>query len=292
MVVRPVFDPALPVEVRDALADLGDRLPPGPDAPIARSLPGWSRRARLDVVRAVGLGAVCALVPAVLACTRMFGRAGRMAAIAAQVVLVAVWFSSAWFATPWFTGLWVAFIVSGAVQLLCTVAAFAWMDAWQLRRGIRRASGHYLTNSDFGPESRALVARAQTAVAAVSRSAVKSAGLLDDAANDLVLSRQEWEIAQVLARGADQGDGNAGLAVRRVEALERYAGEVREADAALAERHAALGLRGAGSAESAAVAEIDDLAENARMVADALRADPGTTGQASAGSPEPRPGDR
>ena len=284
MVIRPVFDPAIPVEVRGALAGLGDRLPPGSGAPLARALPGWGRKASRDVVRAIGLGAVCALLPAVLAFTRMFRWAGRMAAVAAQVVLVAVWLASAWFTT-----LWVAVIVSAVVQLVCTVGAFVWMDAWQLRRGVRRARGRYLVSDDFDPESRVMLARAQAAMAAVTGSATAAAGLLDDAANDVVLSRQEWEIAQALARRPGRGGGNAGLVVKRVEALERYAEQVREADAALAERHAASGT--ALPAESAALAEIDDLAENVRRIRDAIRAAPRATGQAGTSSAEPRPGD-
>lgn len=286
MMIQPVFDPAVRVDVRDALVGLEKRLPPASGALLARALPGWGRRAGRDAVRAVGLGAVCALLPAALAGTRMFGWAGRVAAAAAQVVLVAVWLVSAWF-----IGLWVAVVLSVTVQVLCTVSGFVRMDAWQLRLGVRRARGRYLVSDDFDPESRVMLARAQAAIAAVTGSAIAAAGLLDDAANDVVLSRQEWEIAQALARRPGRGGGNAGLVARRVEALERYAEQVREADAALAERHASLGLGAAGAAESAALAEIDDLADSARRVRDAIRAAPGATGQAGAVPPEPRPGD-
>lgn len=290
MAIRPVFDPAIPVEVRDALAGLGDQLPPYPGAPLARELPGWWRQARRDAVRAIALGAVCALLPAVLAFTRMFGWAGKMAALAAQIVLLAVWFTSLRL-----DGLWVAITVSGSVQVLSMAAAFRWMDAWQLRRGVRRARGHYLLHSEFGPESREILARAQAAIGAVTGSAVAAAGLLDNDANDVVLARQEWEIAQALARRAGRDGGNTGpggqavLAARRVGALESYAEQVREADAALAERHAA-GLASAGSPESVALAEIDDLADSARRVADAIREVADAPGPVPGGTPEPRPG--
>lgn len=130
-----------------------------------------------------------------------------------------------------------------------------------------------------------MLARAQAAIAAVTGSATAAAGLLDDPANDVVLSRQEWEIAQALTRRPGRGGGNAGLVVKRVEALERYAEQIREADEALAERHVA-----SGTAESAALAEIDDLAENARRLKDAIRAAPHATAQAGASSAEPRQG--
>lgn len=284
MLIRPVFDPAVPVEVRDALAGLGERLPAGPGSPLVRAVPGWRRQVSRDVVRAIALGAVCALVPIVLVCTRMFGWAGKMTAAAGQVLLLAIWFFSARI-----TGLWPALVVSAAVQLVCTVGAFAWMDAWQLRRGVRRAGGHYLVSGDFDAESRVMLARAQAAIGAVAGSTVAAAGLLDDAANQVVLSRQEWEIARALARRPRRGGGNAALVVKRVETLERYAEEVREADEAWAERQAASGA--AASAESAALAEIDELAENARRIRDAIRAAPRSTGQASAGSSGPHPSD-
>ena len=233
MTIRPVFDPAVPVEVRASLLAHGEQLRPGPAAP-----PGWGRQAAGDAVQAVGLGALCALLPVVLAFTRMFGRACRTVAVAAQAALAAVWFAGDLSGG----GFWPGIIVSGAVQLVCTVAAFVLMDAWQLRRGMRRARGGYLAADDFAPESRVMLARAQAAIDAVNSSAAAVAGLLDDAANDVVLSRQEWEIAQALVRRPGRGSGNPGLVARRVEALERYAEQVREADAALAERHLTLGL--------------------------------------------------
>ncbi|MDN3360071.1 hypothetical protein [Actinomadura sp. DC4] len=282
MMIRPVFDPAIPVEVRGPLADLGQRLPSASGAPTA--LPGWGRRAGRDVARAIGLGAVCALLPVVLA--GMFGLAGRIAAVTAQVVLAAVWCTSAWF-----TGdLCTAMIVTVTVQLACTVSAFVRMDAWQLRQGARRAHSNYLVGDDFDPESRVMLARAQAAIAAVTGSATAAAGLLDDVANNVVLSRQEWEIAQVLARRPGRGGGNTGLVAKRIEALERYAGQVRKADEALAERHAPSAV--AGPAESVALAEIDDLAENARWLTDAIRAAPHASGQAGASAAEPRQGDQ
>lgn len=332
MMVRPVFDPAIPVEVRDALLANAEGLRPGSGAPPVP--PGGRRRIARDTVRALALGAVCALLPVVLTLTRMFGFTGRLIAAGGQVALLAVWLGGYLLGGT----LWPGIIASLAVQLACTVGAFVFMDEWQLRRGIRRARGHYLVNDDFDPEGRALLARAQAAIAVVTGSGVAAAGLLDDAANDVVLPRQEWEIARALARqggarsspGGSRGPGRSGrdsghptLVAGRVEALERYAEQVRDADGVLSQR---LGAPGTAPAESAALAEIEDLAENARRVGDAIRAaparpghttpagptpagtghtgdatgdqpgatgdEPGGTGQAGSRRPDPRPGDR
>jgi hypothetical protein len=151
-------------------------------------------------------------------------------------------------------------------------------------------------SGDFDPESRVLLARVQASIATVTGSAVAAAGLLDDAANDVILSRQEWEIACALARrapgpggpGPGRGGWNARLAIRRVEALEWYAGHVRDADAALSQRLAEPGV--APAAESVALTEIEDLAEYARRVGDAIRAAPGGTGPTGSRAPDPQPG--
>jgi hypothetical protein len=285
MMVRPVVDPAIPVEVRDALLAHAEGLRPGSGTPPL-VLPGGRRRAASDVVRALGLGAVCALLPVVLVFTRMFGFAGRMVAVVGQVALAAAWLGGYLLGG----GLWPGVIVTLAVQLVCTVVAFVFMDAWQLRRGVRRARGHYLVSDDFNPEGRLLLVRAQSAIDAVTGSGIAAAGLLDEDANEVVLPLQEWEIALVLARrgGARGSPGGSGLdgggaaqAVMRVEALERYAEQVRDADAALSEQMAVPGIGPA--AVAVALGEIEDLAENARRVGDAIRAAPGGTGRTGDG---------
>ena len=292
MMVRPVVDPAIPVKVRDTLLAHAEGLRPGSGTAPLR-LPGGGRRAAGDVVRALGLGAVCALLPIVMVFTRMFGFAGRMVAAVGQVALAAAWLGGYLLGG----GLWPGIIVTLAVQLVCTVVAFAFMDAWQLRRGVRRARGHYLVSDDFDPEGRLLLARAQAAIDAVTGSEIAAVGLLDEDANEVILPRQEWEIALALARGGGRSSpggrgvdgGGAAQAVMRIEALERYAEQVRDADAALSERMAVPGT--GPTAESVALGEIDDLAENARRVRDAIRAAPGGTGGAAHGSPASPPGD-
>jgi hypothetical protein len=128
----------------------------------------------------------------------------------------------------------------------------------QRARELSRRRDRYLTPQDFDDDGRALLARVQAAVDTVRDSRVNREGLLDTVDNAVTLPRQEWEIAQVLARQsglrAEQRAASSPalpeveaalrpfreklelsvLAVtRRVEALERYAERVRAADEAL-----------------------------------------------------------
>lgn len=131
-------------------------------------------------------------------------------------------------------------------------------------RELERRRDRYLTPEDFDDEGRAMLARVQAAVDAVRDSEVNREGLLDSVDNAVTLPRQEWEIAQVLARqsklraeheemaGAamlpeveaalrplrDKLDLSVEAVTRRVEALERYAERARSADEVLrAQRH-------------------------------------------------------
>ncbi|TDD38534.1 hypothetical protein E1287_05750 [Actinomadura sp. KC06] len=131
-------------------------------------------------------------------------------------------------------------------------------------RELDRRRDRYLTPEDFDDEGRAMLARVQAAVDAVHDSAVNREGLLDAVDNAVTLPRQEWEIAQVLARqsklradqermeGAatlpevtaalrplrDKLDISVEAVTRRVEALERYAERAKAADEVLrAQRH-------------------------------------------------------
>ena len=262
--IRPIFDPALPVDVRDMLLDHRKWMRPAAGSPPAPRV-GWSRFAK-DVVRALGVGAVCAALPGILAFTGVLGRVGRTLAVTAQAALLVVWSAD----------VDAGIVVTVVLQALCTCGAFASTEAWRVRRGVRRARGRYLLNDDFDAESQAILARVQAAVETVTGSGVVTAGLLDDIAGRVVLSRQEWEIAQTLTRRPGRRGGNLDSVNRRVQALERYAEHVREADAAYTEVLAAP----AGTAdhrldlaESVALAEIDDLIEDARRVEGALRED-------------------
>jgi hypothetical protein len=121
----------------------------------------------------------------------------------------------------------------------------------------RTYHGRYLTGDDFDARARVLLRRAQDAVDSVTSAEVYRAGLLDEPASG-ALADQEWDIAlavheqaRLRARRAELPAASAGpvtgalldrqvqaaqladaSAADRVAALERYAAEVREADAA------------------------------------------------------------
>lgn len=131
-------------------------------------------------------------------------------------------------------------------------------DDLRRARALKLRRDRYLTPEDLDEEGRALLARVQGAVDAVQESEVNKEGLLDTVDNAVTLPRQEWEIAQVLARQAKlRGEQrelvDAGAApeveaamrplrhklelsvravTRRIEALESYAERTRAADEA------------------------------------------------------------
>ncbi|MFI6523042.1 hypothetical protein ACIBF1_46325 [Spirillospora sp. NPDC050679] len=128
----------------------------------------------------------------------------------------------------------------------------------QRARELDRRRDRYLVPEDLDEPARELLGRVQAAVDAVRDSAVNREGMLDAVDNAVTLPRQEWEIAQVLARqsrlrGEQEEAGATGIpeveaaleplraklevsveaVTRRVEALERYAEHTRAADEAL-----------------------------------------------------------
>ncbi|MFG2074134.1 hypothetical protein [Nonomuraea maritima] len=167
--------------------------------------------------------------------------------------------------------------------------------------------GRYLTAEDLDPEARAVLARAQHAIGSVLRSHVNAEGLLDDARNAVMLPAQEWEIARLLAKlsalrlehRALQARGiapevaaviepleraladSASAVIGRVEALERYAGHVAEAERAFHARGQIEELRAKlpryeellaeSGADALAVPEIERLAEDAEALERTLR---------------------
>jgi hypothetical protein len=171
----------------------------------------------------------------------------------------------------------------------------------------RTYHGRYLTGADFDGRARALLRRAQDAVDAVTSSALCRDGLVDQPAVCASLTEQEWDIAQALHEQAGLRAERAGLAglaegphtaqvlgrqvqaaraaedsvTSRVEALERYAAEVRAADAAyrdwqqaealadLSGRH--LDMLARSAADQYHLAEIEALARHARALRRALR---------------------
>jgi hypothetical protein len=171
----------------------------------------------------------------------------------------------------------------------------------------RTHHGRYLTSADFDARSRALLRRAQDAVDAVTSSGVYQAGLLDESAVSASLADQEWDIALALreqtwlrARRAELSQVNAGAATAalldrqfraarladtsvasRVAALERYAAEVRQADAAyrdwqqaaaLAELNGQhLDMLARTAADEYGIADIEAMSQQARAIRLALR---------------------
>ncbi|NUT42067.1 MAG: hypothetical protein HOV86_19000 [Thermoactinospora sp.] len=171
----------------------------------------------------------------------------------------------------------------------------------------RRYAGRFLLPEDFDEDAAAVLTRAQRAIGSVLRSHVNAEGLLDDARNAVMLPAQEWEIARLLAKlsalRAEHRDlASRGIApevaaviqpldralltseaavVARVEALERYAGHVAEAERAYHARGQIEELRARlpryeellaeSGADALAVPEIDRLAEDADHLEGVLR---------------------
>ncbi|WP_346434128.1 hypothetical protein [Nonomuraea composti] len=167
--------------------------------------------------------------------------------------------------------------------------------------------GRYLLPEDFDHDARLVLARAQRAIGSVLRSHVNAEGLLDDARNAVMLPAQEWEIArllaklsalrlehrELLARGIapevaavieplERALVNSEAAVvARVEALERYAGHVAEAERAYHARGQIEELRARlpryeellaeAGADRLGTAEIERLAEDADVLERTLR---------------------
>ncbi|WP_344862392.1 hypothetical protein [Planomonospora alba] len=138
-----------------------------------------------------------------------------------------------------------------------------------LYRHAQQWRGRFLVLEDFDPPSRHLLGRVQQAIDQVLRSRVNTMGLLDSVRNSVMLPAEEWEIARLLAklsalrlrhRGLVRGGRTPEVAaavepleralaaseaavVARVEALERYAAHVAEAERAMLSHHQIEALR-------------------------------------------------
>jgi hypothetical protein len=172
---------------------------------------------------------------------------------------------------------------------------------------LRWYEGRYVLAEDLDESSRRLLARAHRAVTAVTESTVNAEGLLDDVRNSVMLPAQEWEIARLLAKLsalrtkhretvtdglspevavvaeplARALDSSEDAVVARVEALERYAANVAEAERAYRAHHQIEELRGRihqyeelvaeSGADGFAVPEIERLSRDADQLDQALR---------------------
>jgi hypothetical protein len=129
--------------------------------------------------------------------------------------------------------------------------------------------GRYLILEDFDYSARNLLGRVQQAIDFILRSRINTLGMLDSVRNSVMLPAEEWEIARLLtklsalrarhgnlARGGRTPEVAAAMApleralaaseaavVARVEALERYARHVADAERALLSQNQIDALR-------------------------------------------------
>jgi hypothetical protein len=153
------------------------------------------------------------------------------------------------------------FLLGGAWAWLALPVVLAALGSRRLLDDVRRAralgarADRYLTAEDFDAEAAELLERVELAAERVRGAEVVREGLLEGIDPQVELPRQEWEIAQVLARQSRLRRGDEALLLvpellelrtaqheklrlsveavtRRVEALEDYAQRTLEADAA------------------------------------------------------------
>ncbi|TDE58222.1 hypothetical protein E1295_05905 [Nonomuraea mesophila] len=172
---------------------------------------------------------------------------------------------------------------------------------------LRWYEGRYVFTGDLDEPAARLLARARQAIATVSGSRVNAEGLLDDVRNAVMLPAQEREIARLLAKlsalrtkhekvvsaGLTPGaqavaepmaqalNSSEAAVLARVEALERYAANVADAERAylarhqieelLGEAHAYEELAAETGADTFAVPELEHLAADAAQLEQALR---------------------
>ncbi|MFI6675129.1 hypothetical protein [Kribbella sp. NPDC050470] len=175
---------------------------------------------------------------------------------------VGLWFALRWLVYAIFPdglAFWLS-LGAGVFGVLLLVAGVAAMTGeGRARVAARKHHGQYLLAEDWDGDATALMERAQRAVETIQDSEVNKRGLLDAAKNDVVLPEQLWDIGRVLqqlsALRSRQADIEDQLQSARLEAvlrpqrealelsatametkvakLERYADQVREADAVL-----------------------------------------------------------
>jgi hypothetical protein len=291
--LRPAVEPTVPRAARALLTGQGAR-PPGLDL-----LPQEPER-RLATVHGAATGLTAGMVVAVTGATPW--------AIGLLIFQGAVSWQSA-------TGRWALLLMEMIVALTAVVfgtqvARFGQARARYTAAAARsRYRGRYLTGEDLDAPARMLLRRAQDAVDTVMDAVVTEAGLLDEAT---ALAAQEWDIAVSLrdqarlrarraeitrSTGLTTPDGgptpntpatallrqhlDAALAAERsvterVVTLERYAAEVRQADAAYGNwrAHARLAeltgphlnLLARTAADSHGIAELAEMTERARVI--------------------------
>jgi hypothetical protein len=301
---RPVVDPAIPRTDRTLLTD-----PRTPLTPACQSRPGRRRDylprepgRRLATVDGAAIGLTGAMMIAV------FG-----------TVPLAVGVLALQETTPWESASSHYALLAAEIIVIITTVVFGFRIALfgqptgkvPAEEAARTHHGRYLTDQDFDVPSRVLLRRAQDAIDAVTSSAVCRDDLLDRAAVSAALAGQEWDVAvavreqaRLRARRAELRTTDAGPAAAavlgrqdeaahlaessiaaRIEALERYAKVVRQADGAyrdwrqaamLAELHGQhLDALARSAAHEHGIADIEAMAQQARAVHDAFTEPPG-----------------
>ncbi len=290
---RPAVEPTVPRAVRAMLTSQGAR--PGRLDPLPRE-----PERRLATVNGAATGVTAGIVIAVTGAAPW--------AIGVLIFQGAVSWQSA---TGRFALLLMEMIVAVTAVVFGTQVARFGQLRGQYAAAIARSRyrGRYLTGDDLDAPARVVLRRAQDAVDAVTSAGVSEAGLLDEAT---ALTAQEWEIAVSLrdqarlrARRAEalQGTGLAEPAdgtpaeellgqlldaartaersvTDRVAALERFAAEVRQADAAHRNWHARarlaeltephLDLLARTAADSHGIAELTEMTARARAIRSAF----------------------
>ena len=301
---RPVVDPAIPRTDRTLLADPRTPLTPACQSRPARRrdyLPREPGR-RLATVDGAAIGLTGAMMIAV------FG-----------TVPLAVGVLALQETTPWESASSHYALLAAEIIVIITTVVFGFRIALfgqptgkvPAEEAARTHHGRYLTDQDFDVPSRVLLRRAQDAIDAVTSSAVCRDDLLDQAAVSAALAGQEWDVAVAVReqarlrarraelRTTDAGPAAAALLGRqdeaahlaessiaaRIEALERYAKVVRQADGAyrdwrqaamLAELHGQhLDALARSAAHEHGIADIEAMAQQARAVHDAFTEPPG-----------------
>ena len=300
---RPVVDPAIPRADRTLLTDPRTPLTPACQIRPARRrdyLPREPGR-RLATVDGAAIGLTGAMMIAV------FG-----------TVPLAVGVLALQETTPWESASSHYALLAAEIIVIITTVVFGFRIALfgqptgkvPAEEAARTHHGRYFTDQDFDAPGRALLRRAQDAIEAVASSAVCRDDVLDQAAVTEALAGQEWDVAVALReqarlrarraelRTTDVGPAAAALLGRqdeaahlaesslaaRIEALERYAEEVRQADGAyrdwrqaamLAELHGQhLDALARSAAHEHGIADIEAMAQQARAVHDAFTEPP------------------
>jgi hypothetical protein len=301
---RPVVDPAIPSADRTLLTDPRTPLTPACQSRPARRrdyLPREPSR-RLATVDGAAIGLTGAMMIAV------FGT------VPLAVGVLALQGTTSWESASSHYALLAAEII-----VIITTVVFGFRIALfgqptgkvPAEEAARTHHGRYFTDQDFDTRGRALLRRTQDAIDAVTSSAVCRDDLLDQAAVSAALAGQEWDVAVALReqarlrarraelRTTDAGPAAAALLGRqdeaahlaessiaaRIEALERYAEVVRQADGAyrdwrqaamLAELHGQhLDALARSAAHEHGIADIEVMAQQARAVHDAFTEPPG-----------------